>query len=90
MRADTHLPGAVYGYAVVNTKRQVSLYVAQDLSELYKKFSICTSKSLGLTSAPHLVGVESHVAATNVVGHFLTADETLALITMELFETLQA
>jgi hypothetical protein len=61
-----------------------------DLSELDKKFSVCTSKSLSPTSAPHPVGVESHVAATSVVGHLLTADKTFALIMMELFETLQA
>jgi hypothetical protein len=60
------------------------------LCELHKKFSICTSESFSPTSAPHPVGVESHVGAANVVGHLLTADETFALITMELFEALQA
>ncbi|CAN9172557.1 unnamed protein product [Alternaria alternata] len=46
--------------------------------------------TLFFNRAPHPVGGKGHVAATNVIGHFSTADETFALMKIELFETLQA
>jgi hypothetical protein len=43
-----------------------------------------------LYCALHSVGVESHITAADVIGHFSIADETFALISMYLFETLLA
>jgi hypothetical protein len=75
-------PAAVHGYAVVDSKCQVLLCSTWDLGELDKKFPISASKGLSPTIAPHPVGVESHIATAGLIGHFLTAGETFALVTM--------
>jgi phage major head subunit gpT-like protein len=83
--------GAVHGYAVINTKYEVPLCIAWNLSELDNiKVSSCTSKRLSPASTTHPGSVESHVVATIVLGHFSTADETFALIKIEFLGMLQA
>jgi hypothetical protein len=75
-------PATVHGYAVVDSKCQVLLCSTWDLGELDKEFPISGSKGLSPIIAPHPVVVKSHITTASLIGHFLTASKTFALVTM--------